>query len=46
MRRRGGGQPKDRGRVSRLELWPVRKKVNEFRTERGPKWEEELGWRR
>ena len=29
--------------VSGLELWPVRKKVNELQTERSPKWEEELG---
>ena len=29
--------------MSGLELWSARKKGNELRTERSPKWEEELG---
>ena len=38
-----GGTPKDWGRVSGLELWSARKKGSKLRTERSPKWEEELG---
>ena len=29
--------------MSGLELWSARKKGNELRTERSPKWKEELG---